>query len=69
MESMSKERTYLLGWCDPAQSHYWGLDEPSHRCPGHLGSISCSCDCHGGPGEGASEPRTPRKRRVVRRKQ
>ena len=67
---MTKERTYLLGWCDPAQAHFWGLDEPSHRCLGVLGNIVCACSCHGrGPGEGASEPRTPGKRRVVRRKQ
>lgn len=58
----------LLGWCDPSQSHYWELEEPSHRCPGKLGNIICGCSCHGGgPEKRSPELRTP-KGRIIRRK-
>ena len=44
----------LLGWCHPDQAHNWGVAKPTHRCPGKLGNIKCSCRCH-------------RKKKVVRR--
>jgi len=48
MESVMEKRAHRLGWCDPGQAHFWGLDEPAHRCPVNLGDIVCVCPCHQG---------------------